>query len=86
MPVSVHRDRKRVLDLPELELQEVVSCLVWVLGIELGSSAKAESTCTTSQSSSPSFCICCEEYRKLSSTASPWVPVTASFISVWIEN
>ena len=32
--------QKRVLDPLELELQEVVSCLTWVLGAELRSSAR----------------------------------------------
>lgn len=32
------RDQKRVLDLVKLKLQVVVSCLVWVLRLELGSS------------------------------------------------
>lgn len=35
-----HRVKGRVLDSLELELQEVVNCPVWVLGTELGLSAK----------------------------------------------
>lgn len=39
--VDSHRGDKRLLE-TGLELQVVVSCLVWVLGMELGSSAMAE--------------------------------------------
>lgn len=35
------RGQERTLDLLELELQEVVSCLTWFLGIELRSSTRA---------------------------------------------
>lgn len=42
MCVHVQQNQKRVLDLPELELQ-VVSCLVWVSRGELGSFARAQS-------------------------------------------
>ena len=36
MYVWAIRDQKRASDLLELELQTVVSCLTWVLGLELG--------------------------------------------------
>jgi hypothetical protein len=35
------RGQRRISDLLELELQAIVSCLMWVLGTELGSSAGA---------------------------------------------
>ena len=40
---SAHRGQEKAPDLLELELQMVVSHLVWVLEIELGSSARAMS-------------------------------------------
>ena len=36
MNTDVHRGQKWVLDPQKLELQVVVSCLVWVLGAKLG--------------------------------------------------
>lgn len=41
MCASNHGDQKRVLFHLELKLQTVGSCLMWVLQIELGSSARA---------------------------------------------
>lgn len=38
------RNQERVSDPPELELQALVGCPIWVLGTELGSSTKAAST------------------------------------------
>lgn len=37
LSAGAHRDQKRAPDLLELELQLVVSLLLWVLRIELGS-------------------------------------------------
>jgi hypothetical protein len=41
MSAGTCRSQKRAQDLLELELQEVVSYLIWVLGIEPGFSARA---------------------------------------------
>ena len=41
MYVGNHGVRKRAMDTLQLELQTVVSCLRWVLGTRLSSSAKA---------------------------------------------
>jgi hypothetical protein len=41
--VSTCRNQEKVLDLLELELKGVVSCLMWVLGFELKSSGRAAS-------------------------------------------
>lgn len=38
---SAHRSQKRALDSLKLELETAVSCLIWVLGITLGSSGRA---------------------------------------------
>jgi hypothetical protein len=40
---SAHRGQKRVSDLLGLALQVVMSCLMWVLGIKLRSSGRADS-------------------------------------------
>lgn len=44
---GIGRGQERVLDLQDLELQVVVNCLTWVLGLELGSSE------------SPTSALCC---------------------------
>lgn len=41
---STYGVQKRVPDTLELKLQVVVSCLMWVLGIKLRSSERAESS------------------------------------------
>lgn len=38
---SAYRSQREVCDFLELELQAVVSCYMWVLGTDLGSSARA---------------------------------------------
>ena len=40
MSIEDLKGQKRALDPLELELQTAVSCLAWVLGTELGSSAE----------------------------------------------
>jgi hypothetical protein len=44
MCVGTHREKKKVSGPLELDLQAVVSCLVWVLGRKLRSSGRAMST------------------------------------------
>jgi len=41
---GAHKGQKRASDLLELELQVVVGCLMWVLGTELRSFARAANT------------------------------------------
>lgn len=52
-------DQKRVSDPLDMELQVIMSCLMWALGTELGSSIKAESAFNSgiiSPASRPLFC------------------------------
>lgn len=46
-----HGSQKSVLGVQELELQGIVSCLVWVLGTKLGFSGRAVSVLNCSGSS-----------------------------------
>lgn len=42
--IGAIRDQKRVLDPPDLELQEDISHLVWIMATKLVSSGRATST------------------------------------------
>lgn len=50
---GAYRGQKRVSDPLELELQEVVSHLIWMLGIELRSYGRAVSALNLSHLSNP---------------------------------
>lgn len=86
MCAGTYQGQKRVLDLLELESQAVVNCLIWVLGIGPGSSARTASSlnCCTVFAAPKSLVFWCEDLGL--GWPQPWKISGSPFVGCTFQN